>query len=171
MLLLVSCLEFILFEVILSTLTSDVPVVDGMDRTMMITGQTGHACAVVLPYRNPIRIPGSHADVTDRTAFCAQSAMDALSGFNCEFLVIDQKSLEKSSDDMGKDPWHVPLDDSAKACLAVLYPLSEILDVGKGTLFFVSFLLWEVDVHKRKADITLWHYQRDGIIGRQSHFL
>lgn len=169
MILLVSSLEFSLFVVILATLTSDVSVVDGMDGTMMITGQTGHACTFVLPYRNLMRI-GSHADVSDRTLIGTPSAMDALPVIYHELSVADQMSLEKGSDDMGKDPWHMPLDDSAEARLAVLYPLSENLDVGKGLLFFVSFLFRKVDMHKRKADITFRHDQRDGIVGRQSHF-
>ena len=79
---------------VLQSTTGDPAVVDGVDRTMVITGQTTGAAPVVQPL-------GWRADdVVDRTYRHAFAATDTDVRIDCKLTVCDHPLVEIAADDV-----------------------------------------------------------------------
>lgn len=82
-------------EVILSALASDLSVIDGMDRTMMVAAEATCATAVMPPLWNVFK-----PDVNYRTLLGATATVNTHIAVNGELLVSYHKTVE-----IGTDAW------------------------------------------------------------------
>ena len=86
-------------KVILSSFPCNLPVVDGMDRTVMIATETTGATAVMLPLRYFLE-----HDITDRTLLGATSTVDADVTIDGKLLVRNHETVEVGTDDVTERP-------------------------------------------------------------------
>ena len=86
-------------EVILSTLSGDTSVVDGVNRTMMIAAETTCAAAIMFPFRNTVK-----DNVIDRALFGTTATMCADVAVDGELLVAYHEAVEVGPDDVTECP-------------------------------------------------------------------
>ena len=84
---------------ILSTFAGDATIVDGVDRTMMVTGKTTSALAVMEPYG------GRTLDIIDRTDLRTLATLDTDIGIDHKLLVSNHPLVEIATDDIGIESW------------------------------------------------------------------
>ena len=87
-------------KIILSAPTCDFPIVDGMDRTVMITAETACATAFMLPVRNILIL-----DVAYRALLGATTTVNTYVAVNGELLVTNHETVKVGTDDMAEYPW------------------------------------------------------------------
>ena len=83
-------MNYALFKIVLSSLTGDFSVVDGMLRAVVIAGQTAGTRIIVLPSRQSIY----QTYIACRTNFFTFSAMDTYVSIDSEFAIGNHMSIE-----------------------------------------------------------------------------
>ena len=90
----------IVSEIILSALTGNPSVVDGVDGTMVITAETTCAAVIIFPFGCFVKLY-----VADRAYLRTFATVDADIGIDGKFLVGDHEAVEICSDDVAEGPW------------------------------------------------------------------
>ena len=106
-----------LFEIVLSTATGDVAVVDGVDWTVVVTGEATGALAVVEP------LGWGASDIIDRTDLRTFATLDADISIDHELLIRYHPLVEIAANDIGVEAW-------GGALLKRHDPLPAVLDGG-----------------------------------------
>ena len=75
------------------------PIVDGVDRTMMIAAETTRTAAIIFPYRCVVE-----GDVADWAHLGTLAAVDADVGIDGELPVSNHEAVEVGADDVGERP-------------------------------------------------------------------
>ena len=88
-------------KIILPALAGDVAVIDGMLRTVVITGQTVGTRTVVMPLRQPV----NKGDIAYWARLLAASTVYAAISIDGELPVTDHVRVEVSTKDMREGPW------------------------------------------------------------------
>ena len=84
---------------VLPALSGDTAVVDGMDGTIVVTGEAAGTLAVMEPYG------GRTLDIIDRTDLRTLATLDADIGIDHELLVSNHPLVEIAADDIGIESW------------------------------------------------------------------
>ena len=113
-------------EIILSATTRDATVVDGMTGTMVITGETRGAAAVVMP----LRLAVGERHIAYRTGFDTLTTTYATGSIGTELLVGDHDTIEKTANDVRQQPGTLALDQTPLATTTVEKQRQETLEVG-----------------------------------------
>jgi hypothetical protein len=142
-------------EIILPSGTGDASIVDSMGGAVMIAGETTGTTAIMEPGRRCAR------DVVDRTDLSTFATSDAGIGINHELAISNHVLVEVC-------PQHIGVEARGGSTLEFLYATFAVPDDGNdvgclslGILNLPGFLLWCVCIHKRQADITLRHDNRE----------
>ena len=86
-------------KMILATFAGDTTIVDGVDRTVVVTGKTTSALAVMEPYG------GRTLDIIDRTDLRTLATLDTDIGIDHKLLVSNHPLVEIAADDIGIESW------------------------------------------------------------------
>ena len=151
--------------IILSPLSGDATVVDGVDRTMMIAAETTRTAAIIFPSGGAVE-----HDVADGTHLGTQSAVQAHVGVDGELLVGNHVAVEVSPNDVTERPRRQSQGQTAVACLPFLDHLNKYIQVFAGLLLFLTFPLRCVGIHEGQADVALRHRERLATVHRDALF-
>ena len=136
---------------VLSTLAGDGAVVDGVYRTMVVTGQATGTPAVMEP------LGRSALDVVDGTDLRTLAALDAEIGIYRELPVRNHPLVEIAADDIGIEPWGGALLQRHDTLASVLDGGDDFRQLPLGIGNLTGSLLLTIRVHERQADIRLGH--------------
>ena len=142
-------------EIILSALACNLPVIDGMNWTMVVAAQTACATAVMLPKWNVFKL-----DVAYRALLGAAATVDTYITIDGELLVRNHKTVEVGTDDMTESPGCQSQLQLAVVFLPVDNYLDKSIQVIPGLFYLLLFTLRLVCVHKRQTDIAFRHDER-----------
>lgn len=134
--------------------------IDGMMRTMVITGETSKARTIVLPLWF---IPQASKDVLRGTDIRADATLDAQPTVHNELFIGDKMLLEEAAKKPGVDTRPMPDDEVAGRSVVddIVYIITQF---GSSLVFLFLLLFSIVDIKKRQSEIRLWHDERkDGM--------
>ena len=138
----ISCL----FIIILSLLLCLSSKLDGVLRTVVITGETSETILVVKPLWESSM---ATFDVTYRAYVGANAAFHAAIFLHMESLVGNEHVLEESSHYLGEEPRDRTLHQSADTLLAIVYLLACHCQLLCSLLFLANFTLLGIYIHER----------------------
>jgi hypothetical protein len=151
------------FKVILSSGTGDFTIVDGVDGTMVIAGQTTGAAALMEPGRRRA------CDIVHRTDLGALSTTDAHIIIHHELAVCNHVFVEIATNDIRVESGSGAFLQLLDTTFAVSDDRNDMAQLMPGILNLPGFFLHGVCVHKRQTDVRLGHNHRKDCLSLQSY--
>ena len=130
-------------EIVLSALTGDASVVNGVDGTVVVAAETAGAATVALPFRGAVV-----DDVANGAVLGTTAAVDADIVVDGKLLISNHESVEISTYDVAERPGRQAQCQLAVARLSVNYYLDEGVEVFSRLLQLPLFPLGRVGVHE-----------------------
>ena len=138
----------------MSAFAGDGAVVDGVDRTIVVTGQAAGALAVMLP------LGRGSLDIVDRTDLRTLATLDTDIGVDHELLVRNHPFVEIAANDIGVESGGGTLFQRNDALPTILDDGNNLCQLLAGVGYLAGSLLLRICVHERQADIRLGHDDR-----------
>ena len=133
------------------------PKLDGVMRTMMVTGETGETILVVEPLGDGAM---ASLDISNRTNVGADAALRAAGFVYMESLVCNENVFKETAHYLGEEPWNGAFYQSADIFLSVEYFLTSYSEFLGGLLFLTILSPFGINVHKGESYIRFWHDER-----------
>ena len=136
---------------ILPSVSRDLTIVDGVDRTVMIACQTTGTPSVVNPHR------GHSFDVIHRADLGALATADAYILIHHKLTVSDHVFVEIAANHVGVESGSGTLLQFLDTPFVVSDDGDDMAQLVLGVLNLPEFLVLGVGVHERQTDVRLWH--------------
>ena len=129
----------------------DAAIVDGVGGAVVVAGEATGTAAIVEPGRR------GASDVIHRTDLSAFATLDAAVRINLELAVCDHATVEIGSQHVRIEARGGSMFQFLNAPFAIPDDGDDMGSLSLGVLNLPGFFLWRVCIHKRQADIALWH--------------
>ena len=131
-------------KVVLPAFTGNIAVIDGVLRTVMITGQTIGTRTIVMPLRQPV----NKGDIAYRTRLLTTATVNAAVSVNGELPVTYHLRVEVSAKDMREGPWSESAADMTLVTGMFDDEFRILLQVRCRLFYFFTLAGWRICIHK-----------------------